>query len=210
MAEDMKITVGGIPRSGSTLVWQLISEVFPKVKIGKTHPAAWEPDGSFIIVTIRNPYDVGASRFRHRTLRDQTGLVNIANLAGLDAELNEMIKHFAPLTAWVKELPEMALLRYEDFYNNYDLIFDLIEERLNKIVPMALRDTIKDKFSLDKNRKRCAQPVVKGENRFRMGPGHIGTVTPGLWRSIIPPWGYELMAEKCGPVAKEWGYETGS
>lgn len=66
----MNVVCCGIPRSGSTLCWQILSALFPDREIFKTHPAAWEPDGRTVtFITLRHPYDVAASRYQFRITR---------------------------------------------------------------------------------------------------------------------------------------------
>lgn len=60
------LMICSIPRSGSTLVEQILQEVFPSERVCKTHPATtdWRPNGELVLTTIRDPRDVVASLYR--------------------------------------------------------------------------------------------------------------------------------------------------
>jgi len=132
------VAVNGIPRSGSTLVSQLVRGVLglvdPNFKLIQTHPGVGEREEvDHTFITIRHPYDVAASRYRIRLSRSPEAY----GLNGLRAEMSVMFQHYAGLKN-LYQLPH-TVLRYEKFYQDYDIIFMAIENAFN----MRLTEKVK-------------------------------------------------------------------
>jgi hypothetical protein len=202
------IVTCGIPRSGSTLVWQIMREALPRTRVLHVHPGSWQFKSKLrMIGSMRNPYDVVASLYRVRLSR---GGENIEGPEGLIAECGWARKnyHDAGQIFRSKGLrTSRPLLRYEDFLHDYDVIYRAISSVAGVNVPPHRRHKINAKFSLDANRKRAARLANFNERDAHDIHGdHIGTVEPGLWKQTIPEWGHEIMHEWCAPIAKEWGY----
>ena len=205
-----KIIACGIPRSGSTLVWLILNKILPEQVI-KAHPASWTPEECDLIVgSIRHPYDTAASCFRTRIVGKGDGSQENAQCTkqGLRAELNMMNSNFEALKLWIKKYPrKVIVLRYEEFFDNFDIIFNMIEERLNVEILESKRKELKQKYSFDACRRRSLQASPGKKRINRMGVSHVAMGIPGSWKSIIPFWGYDLIKEWCNPICKEWGYK---
>ena len=200
----MKLLLCGIPRSGSTLVWQIMKTLFPEQEIPQTHPDAedrkWAEEGVVSITTIRHPCDVAASRFRVRISRGGEG---VGNEAGLEAELAVMKMMFEGLEDVHKY--DHRMLRYEDFYNDHHPIYEMVED-LGRTVPNKLRSEISVKYSAKANRQRAES--LSSFNVFddeRIHGDHIGPVHPGSWL-FLPNWQRKMIKEVCQPIADKWEY----
>ncbi len=199
----MKLQACGIARSGSTLVWQLLSGVFPNQEIPKIHPREFVEDGSFLVVTIRNPFDVAASRYRIRISR---GGMDVGNCIGLEAELYEMKEQYELLLPIVK-LKNSVLLWYEDFYDNYDIVFGVMESHLGVVVDHQLRESLKRKYSLEENKRRAAGlSSFNSCGKDKIHGDHIGAVIPNSWSDVLPVYFHDYVLGFCSPICKEWGY----
>jgi len=203
-----KIVACGIPRSGSTLVWLLLQKILDRQVI-KAHPASWSPEPCELIVSsIRHPYDTAASCFRTRIVGKGDGSLENSQCTkqGLTAELNMMNSNFEALKLWIQKYPgKVVILRYEEFFDNFNVIFHMIKEQLGVDVPTSQRKALIQKYSFESNRKKSLQ-INPGESIERMGTSHVAVGVPGSWKSIIPFWGYDLMKKWCDPICKEWGY----
>lgn len=202
----------GIPRSGSTLTWQILRKMFPGDEVVKTHPDAWEPSGAWVVATIRDPLDVAASRFRLRLVRcrDDSARATeyISGWTGIQAELHQMRNHFAAL-GLAREYPRLILLRYEDFIDNYDVIYDAICDRIGTTLSAVDRHRIADECGIEANSRRASSADIASADfrEYQIHPGHIGAVRPGSWRGVIPQEYHDRVVEFCRPIRKEWGYE---
>lgn len=199
----MQLTCCSIPRSGSTLVWQILKTIFHETEIPKIHPDTPIADDSTCVSTIRHPYDVAASRYRVRLSR---GGVRDGGPLGLEAEIGVMITMFANLSFILKvNSCDIHLLRYEDFYQDHTPIYELAH-KLGRPVPEKDRIRISAMFSADANRKRAA----KLKSFYDVGEenihgDHLGPVEPGSWRSS-PEWMRKMIQDSCYLLCVEWGY----
>lgn len=196
------VVMCGIPRSGSTLVWQILSEVLDQ-DIPKTHPGDWDPDGvSLAVVTIRDPRDVAASLYRVRISR---GGPEVGGPEGLDNVLRQLQMYFRSVPKVLKG-PHI-LLRYEELFENIDLIWGVFLGEFGVRIPCTEQSRIEEKFSLQANRERAA--CLKDFNEFdeyRIHGDHIGPAVPGSWRRSLPEWAHGCVEKVCGPIAREWDY----
>jgi len=198
------IVICGIPRSGSTLVWQIFRGVFPDKLVFKIHPESWEFVGCCAVATIRNPYDVAASLYRVRLSR---GGENVGNAAGLEIILNRVQMCFGSLSEMMTE-PHL-LLRYEEFFNHHVTIYNGIKKHFGEQVALHERERIDTKYSLEANRKRALKLKNFNEmDKEGIHGDHIGPVVPGSWREALPKWALLRVSQVCLPIAEEWDYEN--
>jgi len=201
----------GVPRSGSTLVWQILLRALPHRKVVKTHPASWTPvECDFIVGSIRHPYDNASSCFRSRVVGDDgDGITVKGTKKGLVQELRMLTNNYNALRMLINKYPgKVVVLHYENFFNNFDVVFDMIEQRLSIPIHPKVRKEIKKDCSFEMNQKRSFSNIKGTEyQRTKINPSHVGNGIPGTWKSFIPRWGYDVMKKWCDPLCKEWGYE---
>ena len=201
-----KLAINGIPRSGSTLTGQLLRGVLETIDPGyiliRSHPGVGireEVDHTFI--TLRHPYDVAASRYRVRLSRDP----NTGGLQGLKAEISVMAQHYAGLQS-LYQLPH-TVLRYEKFYNDYEVIYDSIETALGIRIQSIVKADLNIRYSLDSNRVRAnkLENFLVHDDELIHGD-HIGGVHPGSWKNTLPQELQSPMLDLCQGIAEEHGY----
>ncbi|MHA1345004.1 MAG: hypothetical protein ACTSO3_01255 [Candidatus Heimdallarchaeaceae archaeon] len=194
----------GIPRSGSTLIWQILQSIFPRQKIIKTHPYDWDADGSWVFASIRDPRDIAASLLRVRLSREGKK----RNLEGKDIrqELKRMELNFEKLRKLI--IGPHVILRYEEFYQNYDIIYDSICKTFNITIPTKIRLQLNSKFSLKNNKGRADNlKNFYDVDEWHVHGDHIGHIHPGYWKEFIPSWGMHYINKVCLPICKEWNYD---
>jgi len=200
-----KIFACGVPRTGSTLIWNILVKAYPGRTIIKKHPGSWNPEEGIIIGSIRYPYDTAASCFRTRIVGDKGDGIDVQGTRkGLISELMMMTNNFRCMRDLVDNWGAIVL-RYERFFNDFDYIFDALEERIGKI-SQSVKKRIKEEYSFEavRNRLLDANP---GDLRIdRMGVSHVALGYPGAWKAIIPFWGYDTLKKWCDPLCQEWGY----
>lgn len=194
----------GIPRSGSTLVWQILNAVFSAQTIPKTHPDTWDADGSFVVPTIRDPYDVVASLVRVRLSREGKKEIE-------DEDVHVVLDRTKFCFDKMKEIldgPCAPVLRYEEFYNNYSLVHEMIDETFGVMTTPESQEKINSNFSLERNRDRAS--VLKDfyqVDKDQIHGDHIGHVIPGYWIDYFPEKYIQTIKTKCAPLRVEWNYE---
>lgn len=157
----------GIPRSGSTLVYNVLREAFPATYVKKTHSLDAKLLNHPIIATYRNPLDVMASLLECQALevtysqiRDQ--LISL-NRQGLWDVLS------------LRGKPNVLLLQYERFFDDFDFLFDSIEFFLKSPIGVDVRRRLKETYSLTNVKARIGynQDFSKYDKLTKLHGKHI-------------------------------------
>ncbi|MFZ5563940.1 MAG: sulfotransferase domain-containing protein [Thermodesulfobacteriota bacterium] len=137
------------PRSGSTLVFNILREVLPGRKIEKTHNYNPKFSRHKVVVTFRHPLDSIASGIQ-RYGRTPSG-----------KEIEVQIKEFSDGGIWdvlkIRHNPNVLMLKYEKFYNNFDYVFDNLETFLSIEINRETRKQILDKYNIEAVSERVQQ-----------------------------------------------------
>ena len=163
-------------RTGSTLVYNILREVFPAKRISKKHNYSKILKNDKMIVTFRNPMDSLASSIKRYKL--EVNDVNIKNQIlelkenGLD-DLYEIFQN-----------KNILKLKYENFYNNYDFIFNNIETYFNIKIHLEDRQRIKKKYNVEVvfNFTKQFQEFSEGDKSTNFHGSHISN-SKGLLNS---------------------------
>lgn len=127
------------PRSGSTLVYNILREVFPHHQIEKCHTLVGRNLASPIVATYRNPVDSVAS------------LLMCEDIAVTDSAIRNKALLLNREGIWdllsIRQLPNLLLLRYEDFVEDYGALFDAIERFFETSIPAEQRQSIEKKYN---------------------------------------------------------------
>lgn len=129
-------------RTGSTLVYNILRELYPQKRIIKLHQhVSTLTENHKIIITYRNPI---ASYVSHLLLHMTPDKINCDTI-------NEYLSEYQT-NGWndlfiVNKPNNFLLLKYEEFYNDYDNIFDKIEKYMDILIDEDFRDFLKKKYS---------------------------------------------------------------
>ncbi len=136
-------------RSGSTLVFNFLREIFPKKKIIKAHKLNKKDEKNATLVsTYRNPIDCISSNllFLQKTPTEE----NIQEQIRLLKE-NGLVQ----LCTMLKRA-NMVLLKYEDFYHDHSVIFNQLESFFGIQLRKELQREISEKYQVSHVRKNYA------------------------------------------------------
>ena len=141
-------------RTGSTLVYNLLKELFPERDIVKTHHFRkrlfFHPQ---TVITYRNPiHSLSSSIIRFdEPINDESIEVQLEHLKsnGLD----ELIKYF--------DCHYTLKLKYEDFYENFNYIFNQFEVYFDISIPDLKREELNTKYNVATIKD---QEIVKNGN----------------------------------------------
>lgn len=127
------------PRSGSTLVYNILRELFPRHRIEKCHTLYGRNLASPIVATYRNPVDIVAS------------LLLVSNSSMTDANIREQCILLNTQGIWdlltIRNRSNLLLLRYEDFVDNFDVLFNGIENYFQIEIPHEKRKELSAKYN---------------------------------------------------------------
>lgn len=130
-------------RSGSTLVYNLLKEIFPDRKINKVHTLGSLDEASIIVSTIRHPCESIVS------------VLKLSNLAATDKNVKAAFRMYLQAGGQQmaqldeKTLSKMLILRYEDFFENYDVVFDALQKFFAVTIDATQRKDLKAKYNIE-------------------------------------------------------------
>ncbi len=181
--KDRDILIAGIPRSGSNLVRNIINEVYEEEIVNHTH--FYHIPYNKIIITYRDIRDciVSLRRLynRDKEIKGKLSLVEMLRYSIL-------FKYYLfYLYKWIKLKEKKILwLRYERFFQNYDYLFDKLEDYLDIEINYEKRKLIKIKFNL-KNQKKISDNIQNpDEFKNNLMKSHIHKGEIEGWKKLIP------------------------
>lgn len=128
-----------LPRSGSTLVYNILRELYPRHRIEKCHTLDRRNLESTIVATYRNPADIVAS------------LLLVSNSSVTDANIREQSILLNRQGIWdlltIRNRSNMLLLRYEDFFDDFDVLFNNIENHFQIRISSEKRKELSTKYN---------------------------------------------------------------
>jgi len=177
---DLEFVCYGIPRSGSTLVFQLISWIYPE-GVAKTH--RYCPHHVKTAVSFRDFRDVVVSLWRR------------SDPANVNRQMNQAdVEKFANLCRdRVKELDryfdrgDICPLRYEDFATKPAIVFEAVKKAFDIIVSPEKIAELVNQYSLERNREVSQR--LRGFKQIDAGSqihgNHIFRGEIGGWRQFV-------------------------
>lgn len=171
----------GVPRSGSTLIYQIMKKALsnPVRKIHSFNRA------DKIVCTYRDFRDSAISNWRISTNPIPRQKITLPELKNNCKYIKTVINS---LNQYKKSCPKKCLfLKYEDFLNNYAYIFDSLEKFYKIKINPEKRKEIEKYTSIEENRKRS----LKFKNFSQWDPDtqihglHIYKGNIGVWKEFI-------------------------
>ena len=215
---DKEVLVFSASRTGSTFVWQCLCKIFTKVH--KHH----DGQGSHLfqkklpcIITERDRVESFVSRMRVLRFKDESNKVFLDNINKfLHTLLNNNILQ-KDVDDYYLELHtveylkaaysgELLVLKYEDFFNNYDFIFDQFEKFFKAPIATSTKDLIvrDTNLSANQNRQRkfenfnshCKDSLIHGK--------HILSGEPNFYKNYIDPEMYNRLHNMLWEKNEDW------
>jgi hypothetical protein len=144
-----RIVQFGIPRSGSTLVYNILRETFPATYVMKAHSLNRKLSRYPIIATYRHPLDVLAS------------ILQCQALSVSDEEIKKQLIILNRTGLWdifsIRDQPGVLLLKYEEFSINFDFLFDAIESFFNQPIPIEARERLHHAYNIQNVKRRIGE-----------------------------------------------------
>jgi len=204
--------IAGMECTGSTLVWQFVTEISGK-KAGKAHSYK-KSNNNIFFITYRDPRDVLCSFTR----RQHAGHIKKYGIeAALIHAFNVMFEKFKRHEDLIKYHDEskrsdrIHLIKYENFFcGNEDKLLELILKKMNKSLNNEKKWALIKKYSIEKNKKRSEKFSGFGQydKKTYIHGNHIsanGKV--GVWEEIFTEKVKELVKKKLGKFLIDFGYE---
>lgn len=209
MEKKKDILVFSVPRTGSTLIYNILKEVFGTGNIRAVH--SFELPHDYIVIPFRDFRDSLVSwrtRDMKRKSRDPKEKMNFLEL------LNYIIwiKRYIRIQRRYEKLnKKIVWLKYERFYNDYDYACDVVEDYFKIEINKKMRNQIKKKYSMSELKKVGLK--VEGNKAHdedtKVSKYHVHTGTPNYWKEIIPKkyWFFTYLALRSDLL--KYGYGRG-
>jgi|TARA_R110001583_G_scaffold25188_6_gene91339 hypothetical protein len=181
----------GLPRSGSTVVWQIMDEVFPD-EVVRSHefydvcPLLY--DFKKIICCVRHPYDVYSSLLRTSSSRDVAAIEKEFSVYMGEIKKWLLLQHLkVSVPAMVNDVPDILYIKYEDYYGQDLKRVKSILEYLCVDIDNIRQNEIAQKFSVDKNEERAAtlSDFSEVDKKTQIHGNHIGAARGAIFSSSL-------------------------
>jgi len=129
------------PRSGSTLCYNAIKWLAPERTLKKTHGVEYRWFLCPIITTLRDPFDsvVSACQVHGEQINDE----NVTKRASRMKTSYDGLKR-------LKFFPRVLVLQYDEFYDDYDYLFDKIASFLNVEKQPGASDNFRAEYNVER------------------------------------------------------------
>lgn len=217
----MKILQYAVPRSGSTLIYQILLQLFDEKDIKYSHDF-FEMKDRYLIMTRRDFRDLLVSHWRiwNGKFDDNRQLINIPTYDEIKGEINT-IKHkiqvMEEYDKFYKGYNKTLIFNYEEFYGNYKFIFEKLESFLGiKISKEKRKDIIKKTCLKTKIKQQSEMKIIHTERIFDNWEDnkdiHVNHIhpsiepKPGYWKKVIPKELHSMVNYGLEDELKKWGY----
>jgi len=211
----------GIPRSGTTVVWQILNELFPNEVI-KTHSVKKYDCKS--VLTIRDFRDILISQFM--TDREKNGKMQSLDLGNkcfkskeismpifskiiINKYVKRIIKEEKFLQEYINFYKDNCIcLKYEKFFENFEYIFENLENFFNIDINKKTKVAIINKYKLESNKKISdrLEDFNQWDSNSLIHGHHIINGTPGNWKNIIPKKLHGYLNRNLSKILRRWEY----
>ena len=203
----------GMPRTGSTLIRRILYGVFPEYEQPSQHPPGQFSNLDTLIISCRHPLDVLVSVIRVNS--DENG-ERIS-----DGRLNHYLPHLE--SQYRKYLHDLSsfkghklLLKYEKFWNNYDYVFDGLENFFNDTLGFKYHNPVEiskekraniKKICGIKNTKKIQDTLDnfdEVDEKTKIHGRHIATPKPFNYKKCLTDAQINFLKEKLDEPIREW------
>lgn len=191
----------GPPKTGETLLANLIKEILPNHTVHTSHH--WEKyREERVVVTYRDPRDVLCSLIRN-------GDIDLSYWGdGFRVKLRQSFIDL--LRVWEGGSDGVLFLCYEKFYNNFDYIFDRLENFYSITIDKIKREEMKNKYDIKKSTKIYEHLQTFDYLKNTTHGKHISPSfgSPGQWKICIPVEYHSEIETLLYPYITSMGYKT--
>jgi len=208
---DNKVVQFGPPRSGTTVVYQILCSLMKEST--KTHSEAgvipFTPD--YWIGSCRDPRDTMCSFWRvNHHINESNYETNKIDNKSIDIIFNHYTTNYLNIYESYSKLPNVIWLKYEDYYNNFHYIFDKLEEVMDIKIDLHLRNLLIEEHSISNNKRFSSKHdnFLQHDSSDLSGlhGNHIFSAEPGGWKMIVDEAYHSYMTELCKPYLDAWRY----
>lgn len=141
------------PRSGSTLIYNILREIFPEKEITKQHTYRHIISRYPVVVSYRHPLDCIASSIQRYGLSPTNEVIEQQIIEFEENGISDILK--------IKNKKNVLMLRYEDFFDNFNNIYDSIDQFFDIKISCEMREDMTSRYQIQNIEK-----IVSSKNTF--------------------------------------------
>lgn len=203
----MKIVQFGISRTGTTVIWQCLREIFPRTRIVKTH--IFDKGGARAVVTVRDFRDVLVSNYAVACSKKKLRIEKITDKFVIDKLVKIISKGEALLQKYLNYYKKRCLcLSYEHFFKNFEYIFEEFSKFFELDIDRELRSSIEEKYSIEANKKIAdkLKDFSSWDPVSLIHGHHILKGTPENWVNLVSEDLHPYLNQSLKSLLKKWRY----
>jgi hypothetical protein len=171
----------GPPRSGTTLVYNILKDIFPNKSVETRHYYRNKDRKFNTVVTYRNPLDSIASSILRYKLNPSDDV--------LKEQVLEFEKNGISTVLEVKNNENVLMLKYEDFVNNYENIYNKLEIFFNTNISPHTRNLITSLYNIKATEKIISKMEsyneIDKETLFHGNHINLNKGKPNYYKKIL-------------------------
>jgi hypothetical protein len=141
------------PRSGSTLIFNILREVFPTKDIRKQHNYKYNISQCPVVISYRHPLDCIASSIQRYGLSPTDEVIKNQIVEFEKNGISDILK--------VKNKQNVLMIRYEEFVNDFDNIYNSIDDFFGTEISFEKRRVLTNRYQIENIEK-----IVESKNTF--------------------------------------------
>lgn len=218
----LDLAIYSLPRSGSTMLINFLRTIFIYDN-GEVILRHWDPHAcatnlhnfeipnKFVIINMRDFRDVGASRWRAMHAKYDCGtVVNKMNkdLVRTQGKENRMFTDL--LDKIIENNPHALIIKYEDYWDNIDVLVEKIEKYLGLKIPDELLEVAKKEVTFDRYKSISDSQGDKFhivDKKTNIHAKHMYTGKPGTWKDFVEEEDWDDYQKTIKEVLERYEYE---
>ena len=197
----------GLPRSGTTVLWNLLRECLPQKKVVKTH---WYFNSMNKFLTIgikRDIRDCILSYYIATFTNAKTTKMRLKDFKLFEHIVDKGIKNYKLFLGH----PNIYFIKYEDFVNNFNVLFNLLETIFKKKISDTERNFLINKYSKENikkylQNKKISNTFLQSDKITRFAGNHIYKGEVGGYLTHMEKELLEYLNKKYEKLLLQMGY----
>ena len=104
---------------------------------------------------------------------------------------------------------QATIIKYEDFYNDHNYLYDVLEKYLEINISIELRKNLSEKYSMKANKERADKfDSFRKWDESGIHGNHVHKGKVGVWRELIEKHHHTIVNNALKRHLERWGYEV--
>jgi hypothetical protein len=195
-----------MPRTGSTLVHQVLVNMYPDHDVVKAHEWKKEYNNLKVVSTYRDLRAVLISNWR---ISANPKIADKIPRAAIDGFLSIIKRNSSKYIKYLNN-NNVIMLKYEDFSTNFEFIFESLEGFFGTKFSEEVKQNAVKNCSFDAH-KKIADKMGHWNNWDRktmIHGNHLYSNKPDAWKDFLTEEDFKYLTKSLEKDLKKWGYNA--